>query len=213
MAKNGYILKLEAKKSVCKIAAVVFIWLCVLVPAVSVVAGSPLEHIKSNIDQIVAVLDDKSFRQSHTKEELNEKLRGIAHKKFDWEEIARRSLGLYWKERSQDEKEEFTSLLINLLENSYINKIVNNYSGERVLYDKEIIDGKRALVETRIINKAEQEISVGYRLVKKGEKWCAYDVIIEGISLVKNYRVQFYDIIRKSSYNELIKRLKEKQLE
>jgi len=213
LEKNGYILKLEGKKSVCKIAAVVFIWLCVLVTAMSVFAGSALEKVRSNIDQIIAVLDDKQFRESHSREELNETLREIAHKKFDWDEIARRSLGLYWKERSQDEKKEFILLFTRLLENTYINKIVDNYSGERVLYEKEIIDGDRALVETRIINKAEKEISVGYRLLKKGDKWCAYDVIIEGVSMVKNYRAQFYDIIRKTSYNELMKRLKEKQLD
>ena len=134
------------------------------------------------------------------------------HEGFDWGEIARRTLGLYWKERSQDEKKEFTLLLTNLLKDAYITKIVDNYSGERVLYDKEVIDGKRALVETRIINKAEKEIYVGYRLVKKGDRWIAYDVIIEGVSLVKNYRVQFYTIIRKSSYDELIKKLREKRL-
>jgi phospholipid transport system substrate-binding protein len=178
----------------------------------SVYAGSALEQVKSSFDQITAVLDDESFRQSHTKEELNKKLREIAHKEFDWEEIARRSLGLYWKERSQEEKKEFTTLFTNLLEDTYTTKIVNNYSGERVLYDKETIDGDRALVESRIINKAEKEVSVSHRLVKRGNKWVAYDVIIEGVSMVKNYRVQFYSIIRKSSYNEIIKKLREKQL-
>ncbi len=204
-------MKLEFRKSIYKTVSIIIIWLWIFLPAISLYAGTAIEQVKSNIDQIITLLDDKSFRESHSKEELNKKLRNIVQDLFDWEKIARRSLGLYWKERSKDEKKEFTSLLINLLENAYINKLTDSYAGEQVLYDKEITDGNRALIETRIINKAEQEISVAYRLTKQGDKWVAYDVIIEGVSLIKNYRVQFYDIIRKSSYEELIKRLKEKQ--
>lgn len=213
MEKNRNSLALEEKMSIYKIAVVIiFILLYFFAPTVSVYAGSPLEQVKDSIDQLIAVLDDESFRQSHTEEELNKKLQEIARKGFNWDEIARRSLGLYWKERSQDEKKEFTSLFTNLLEDTYTTKLVNNYSGERVLYDKEVIDGNRAFVGTRIINKAEKEISVGYRLMKKSDNWRVYDVIIEGVSMLKNYRVQFYSIIRQSSYKELLKRLKEKQL-
>ena len=142
---------------------------------------------------------------------MKETIKAIAYEGFDWEKIARRALGLYWKERSEEERKEFTSLLIEILENVYVNKLIDSYSGEKVLYDKEIIDGDRALVETRIIDQAEREVSVRYRLYKKGDRWVAYDVIIEGVSLVKNYRVQFYDIIRQSSYAELVKKLNEKQ--
>jgi phospholipid transport system substrate-binding protein len=143
---------------------------------------------------------------------LNKKIRAIAHRGFDWEEISQRSLGLYWRERTQDERKEFTTLFSNLLEDLYIRKVIDNYAGEKVFYDKELIEGNKALIETRVINKAGTEVSVRYRVIKKGAEWVAYDVIIEGVSMVKNYRVQFYTIIRQASYSELIKKLKDKQL-
>jgi len=192
-------MKLESTKNIYKKAVLIFVCLYILVSVRSLYAVTAIDQVKSDIDQIIAVLDDKAYRESHSREELQEKLREIAYEGFDWEKIARRSLGLYWKERSEEEKKEFTSLLIKILENAYINKLIDSYSGEKVFYDKEIIDGDRALV------------SVRYRLHKKGDRWVAYDVIIEGVSLVKNYRVQFYDIIRQSSYAELIKKLKKKE--
>ena len=209
--KEGCIMKLESGKYIYEKAAVVFVCLYILIPVKSLYAATPIDQVKSDVGQIIAVLDDKSYRESHSRDELKEKIKEIAYGGFDWEKIARRSLGLYWKERSEDEKKEFTSLLIKILENVYINKLIDSYSGEKVFYDKEIMDGDRALVETRIIDRAEREVSVRYRLHRKGDRWVAYDVIIEGVSLVKNYRVQFYDIIRQSSYEELIKKLKEKQ--
>lgn len=204
-------MKLESRKNIYKKAAVIFVCLYILVSVRSLYAVTAIDQVTSDIDQIIAVLDDKSYRESHSREELKEKIKEIAYEGFDWEKIARRSLGLYWKERSEEERKEFTSLLIKILENAYVNKLIDSYSGEKVFYDKEIIDGDSALVETRIIDKAEREVSVRYRLYKKGDRWVAYDVIIEGVSLVKNYRVQFYDIIRQSSYEELIKKLNEKQ--
>ena len=204
-------MKLESAENTYKKATVIFVCLCILVSAKSLYATTPIDQVKNDIDRILAVLDDKSYRESHSRRELKEKIKEIAYEGFDWEKIARRTLGLYWKERSEEERKEFTSLLIKILENVYINKLIDSYSGEKVFYDKEIIDGDRALVETRIIDKAEREVSVRYRLHKKGDKWVAYDVIIEGVSLVKNYRVQFYDIIRQSSYAELVNKLKEKQ--
>ena len=179
---------------------------------VSVYASSPMEQVKSRINEIITILDDTAYRQSHTKEELNKKIRAIAHRGFDWEEISQRSLGLYWRERTQDERKEFTTLFSNLLEDLYIRKVIDNYAGEKVFYDKELIEGNKALIETRVINKAGTEVSVGYRVIKKGAEWVAYDMIIEGVSMVKNYRVQFYTIIRQASYSELVKKLKDKQL-
>ena len=210
MRSNSYILMTEVQKSSCKILVAFLVCLSVFFPAVTVNAGSAMEQVQANIDKLLTVLDDELYRKSHSREELKNKLKEIAHDNFDWVEIARRTLGMYWKQRSEDEKKEFTSLITNLLEDTYVNKIVDNYAGEKVMYDKEIIDGTRALISTRIINKAVKEIAVDYRLIKKGENWIGYDVIIEGVSLIKNYRVQFYTIIRKSSYEELVKKIKEK---
>jgi phospholipid transport system substrate-binding protein len=174
-------------------------------------AGTPLEELKCTVDRITGVLDDKALRESLARDALLAKLTEVSQDGFDWEEIAERSLGLYWKERTAEEKREFTRLLKNLLLDSYLTKIIDNYSGESVLFDKEIVDGDRAQVESRIVNKAEKSIVIGARLMKKDNKWLVYDLIIEGVSSLKNYRAQFYDIIRQSSYSELLKRLKEKQ--
>jgi phospholipid transport system substrate-binding protein len=177
---------------------------------VPVSADAPLESLRISIDKITTVLDDKAFRESHSREELNKKLIEVAQDRFNWEEIAQRSLGLYWKERSPEEKEEFSLLLKDLLIHTYLDKIVDNYSGETILYDKEVVKGKRAFIDFRIINKAEKSIALGVRMLNDGKQWLIYDLIIEGVSSLKNYRVQFYDIIRQSSYEELIKKLKDK---
>jgi phospholipid transport system substrate-binding protein len=175
-------------------------------------AGSPLEELKSTVDKITAVLDDKAMRESLSREALVEKLKEVSRDRFDWEEIAKRSLGMYSKDRSEAEKMEFTGLLKNLLLNSYLTKILDNYSGQSVIFDKEIInESNLAQVESRIVNKADKSIVIGARLMKKGDNWMVYDLIIEGVSSLKNYRAQFYDIIRQSSYSDLVKRLRDKQ--
>ena len=192
--------------------------LAVLVTALTIYpvpafADTPLEALKSSIDKITSVLDDTAFRESHSRKELNQKLIEVAQDRFNWEEIAKRSLGLYWKERTQEEKQEFSLLIKDLLIHSYLDKIVDNYSGETIRYDKEIVKGKRAHIDVRIINKSETSIDLGVRMLNYGTQWLIYDLIIEGVSSIKNYRVQFYDIIRQSSYSELIKKLKEKTKE
>ncbi len=175
-------------------------------------AGAPLDELKSTVDKITAVLDDKALRETLSREALVEKLKEVSHDRFDWDEIAQRSLGMYWKDRSDAEKAEFTGLLKNLLLNSYLTKILDNYSGQSVIFDKEILGGEnQAQVDSRIVNKAEKSIVLGARLMKKGNRWMVYDLIIEGVSSVKNYRAQFYDIIRQSSYSDLVKRLRDKQ--
>jgi len=186
--------------------------LCIIALPWSADAGAPLEALKCTVDKITGVLDDKAMRDTLSREALIEKLKAVSQDRFDWEEIAKRSLGLYWKDRSEEEKSEFTALLKNLLLNSYLTKITDNYSGQSVIFDKEIIDeGNKAQVESRIVNKADTSIVIGARLMQKGDTWLVYDLIIEGVSSLKNYRAQFYDIIRQSSYGDLLKRLKEKQ--
>jgi len=191
--------------------AILLLLTCIVAVPWSAGAGTPLEELKCTVDKITGVLDDKALRESLGRDALLAKLTEVSQDGFDWEEIAERSLGLYWKERTVEEKREFTRLLKNLLLDSYLTKIIDNYSGESVIFDKEIVDGDRAQVESRIVNKAEKSIVIGARLMKKDNKWLVYDLIIEGVSSLKNYRAQFYDIIRQSSYSELLKRLKEKQ--
>jgi phospholipid transport system substrate-binding protein len=173
-------------------------------------ADAPMKQLESDIAELTTILDDKEYRESHTKDDLKKKLIETAEDRFDWKGIAQRSLGLYWKERSGEEKREFTLLLKDLLISSYLDKIIDNYSGESILYDKEVLKGKRAFIEFRIINKAETSISLGARMHSVEGQWMIYDLVIEGVSSVKNYRVQFYDIIRQSSYNDLVVKLRKK---
>ncbi len=191
-------------------AVIVLVAACNFLLPLSVLADVPLAQLEKDIGELTAILDDKEYRESHTKDELKQKLIETAEDRFNWEEIAKRSLGLYWKERTVEEQKEFTRLLKDLLISSYLDKIIDNYSGEKILFDKEVLKGDRAYIQFRIINNVETSISLGARMIQEKEQWMIYDLVIEGVSSVKNYRVQFYDIIRQSSYEELKKKLQEK---
>ena len=210
MKKKRYLQRTRRRRALTTITVIAAAGISLFMHPVPVSADAALESLRISIDKITTVLDDTAFRESHSREELNKKLIEVAQDRFNWEEIAQRSLGLYWKERSPEEKEEFSLLLKDLLINTYLDKIVDNYSGETILYDKEVVKGKRAFIDLRIINKAETSIDLGIRMLNDGKQWLIYDLIIEGVSSLKNYRVQFYDIIRQSSYEELIKKLKDK---
>jgi len=131
----------------------------------------------------------------------------IANELFDFTEISRRSLARHWQPRTPAEREEFTRLFGDLLEYSYVSKI-EVYSGEKVVYVGELLDGDLATVRTRIITKQGTEIPVDYRLARQGDQWRAYDVLIEGVSLVANYRAQFNAVIQRTSYADLVKTLR-----
>ena len=205
MAKRNQPLTVTIKAAVIALACI-----GITISAFPVLADTPLKQLESNIAELTAILDDKEYRETHTKDEIKKKLIETAEDRFDWEGIAQKSLGRYWKERTDEEKKEFTLLLKELLISSYLDKIIDNYSGERILYDKEVLRGKRAFIEFRIINKAETSISLGARMHDVEGQWMIYDLVIEGVSSVKNYRVQFYDIIRQSSYNDLVMKLRAK---
>jgi phospholipid transport system substrate-binding protein len=208
-AHNQYAARLIIVR--CSVAILLPVVFAIVLP-LTANAGTPLAELKSTVDKITGILDDKALRDTLSREALVEKLKEVSQDRFDWGEIAKRSLGMYWKDRSESEKAEFTALLKNLLLNSYLTKILDNYSGESVVFDKEIVsESNQAQVESRIVNKADKSIVIGARLMKKGEVWLVYDLIIEGVSSLKNYRAQFYDIIRQSSYSDVLKRLKEKQ--
>ena len=139
-------------------------------------------------------------------------VRRIAEDIFDFTETAKRSLGRHWQPRTPAERKEFVDLFANLLERSYLSKI-ELYSGERIAYLGDTIEGDQATVRTRIVTKHGTEIPVDYKMYKQGDRWLVYDVIIEGVSLIANYRTQFNKIIQTSSYQELVRKMKTKQAE
>jgi phospholipid transport system substrate-binding protein len=129
--------------------------------------------------------------------------------RFGFTEMSKRALGRYWNERNPEERTEFVRLFTDLLERAYIDRI-DGYSGEQVVYLVETVDGDYSEVRGKIVTKRNQEILITYRLQKASSNWEVYDVIVEGVSLVNNYRTQFSKIIRTSSYQELVKKMQMK---
>jgi phospholipid transport system substrate-binding protein len=125
--------------------------------------------------------------------------------------MARSALAIYWAKRTPTEKKEFVSLFADLIKDTYIKKI-EMYSGEKVLYAGESVNNGYAVVKTRIASKAGNEISIDYMMLDENGTWMIYDVLIEGVSLVNNYRAQFAEIINSGSYEELVRKLKNKEL-
>jgi phospholipid transport system substrate-binding protein len=126
---------------------------------------------------------------------------------FDMSETAKRALGRHWHARTPAEREEFTRVFADFLEYSYLSKI-SLYSGERMNYVSESIDGDFAIVGAKILRKQGAEIPVDARMLRRGDRWYIYDISVEGISLINNYRSQFNTIIQKSSYEQLVQRLR-----
>jgi phospholipid transport system substrate-binding protein len=171
-------------------------------------AGEPQEKVRETIDAVLAVLQDQSLQGPENTEKRREKMRQAVYQRFGFEEMAQRSLGQYWPKRTPAEKKEFATLFGELLERSYISKI-DSYTGEqKVMYTKETIDKDYASVRTEIVSKRDANVEVVYQLLRRDENWQVYDVVIEGVSLVNNYRTQFNNIISHESYEALVKKLK-----
>jgi phospholipid transport system substrate-binding protein len=175
-------------------------------------AGVPTEKVKDTTDKILAIVSDPGLKEADQEARRRERIRKTVDELCDWEEMSRRSLGRHWAQRTEQEKKDFVFLFGQLIERTYIDK-VEGYSGEKVNYTGERIDGEYAEVDVRIVTKKNTEIPVVYKLKAKGQKWWVYDMVIEGVSLVNNYRTQFSDIMAKSSFDGLMKKLKEKASE
>jgi phospholipid transport system substrate-binding protein len=171
-------------------------------------AGEPQEKVRETIDAVLVVLQDKALQGPENTEKRRDKMRQAVFQRFGFEEMAQRALGQYWPKRTPAEKKEFTTVFGELLERSYINKI-ESYTGEqKVLYTKETVDKDYASVRTEIVVKRDANVEVVYQLLRHEGNWQVYDVVIEGVSLVNNYRTQFHNIISHESYEALLKKLK-----
>ena len=175
-------------------------------------AATAQEQLKGAIDRVVSSLASPALKGEGKAAERRSAVRKIANEIFDFGEIARRSLGRYWQPLSEAQRTEFVGLFGDLLERSYISKI-ELYGGEKIIYSGERVDGDLATVSTKIITKNGTEVPVDYRLFRRGENWMIYDINIEGVSLVSNYRTQFNKIIQTSGYNTLVDRMKTKRTE
>jgi len=166
-------------------------------------AVTPTEQLKGSIDKIIPILEDPTLKGDAKLKERRAAIRRVASDVFDFTESARRALGPHWERRTAEERQEFARLLGDLLERAFASRL-EQYTGESV-------DGNLATVKTTIITKSGAELPVDYRVLRRGDRWFVYDVWIEGVSLMNNYRVQYNKIIQTSSYEDLVRKLKAKQ--
>lgn len=172
-------------------------------------AGVPTEQIRVTVDQVLRILKDPALNSASAKEARRSELTKAILPRFDFEEMAKRSLGAEWRRRTPEEQEEFTRLFTELLKNSYIESI-ESYRGEKVIYRNESQDGAYAEVGTKVINDRGEEFTIDYRLNLEGSQWKVYDVVTENISIVNNYRSQFSRILGRSSFAELLRTIRDK---
>jgi len=171
-------------------------------------AGPPTDSIRKSVDEVIRILEDPAWKKPEKKEERRKLLEQTIAQRFNFTEMAKRSLGAEWAKRAPEEQKDFAANFQTLLANTYLGRI-EAYSGEKVQYLKELNDGEYAEVYTHV-DTGKSVIDISYRLQKNSDDWRVYDVVVEGTSLVQNYREQFKRIIRKDSFAELSKQLRDK---
>ena len=172
------------------------------------VAGGATEAIKNTIDEALTIIRDKELKQPERAEERRQRLEQVVGDRFDYQEMSRRALGAPWNTLPDKDKQEFVALFKTLLTNSYADKI-ETYSGEGVQYLNERTENDYAEVRTKVLT-GKVEIPLDYRLLNKGTDWRVYDVVVDGVSLVNNYRGQFSKILHSSTYADLVDQLRKK---
>lgn len=172
-------------------------------------AGIPTDQIRATVEHVLAILKDPKLQSDGATSERRAELRKAIYPRFDFEEMAKRSLGSEWRRRTADEQKEFVRWFTELLKNSYVNSI-ESYRGEKVIFKRESTDGGYAEVDTVVVTNNGEEFTIDYRLSLAGRDWKVYDVVIENISLVNNYRSQFRRILGRSSFAELLRLMRDK---
>jgi len=194
-----------------KAATLYILSLSVFIPTLAF-GGVATDQVRQTADRVQAILQDSQLKGPAKEKERREKIRQILAVRFDYNEMAKRSLGSHWQRGSADEQQQFVKLFTDLLERSYSGQI-ESYDGEKIIYGRESVSDNQADVDTKIITKKGEEISVNYKLQNSGGDWKVYDVVIENISLVNNYRSQFNRILAKESFGELLERLRSKSVD
>jgi phospholipid transport system substrate-binding protein len=175
-----------------------------------VLGAEPQERVEATLKAVSAVLEDPTLQGADKEQERKQRVRQIILESFDFREMARESLGTHWGKLTPSQRDEFTELFGSLFERSY-NRLVLRILGERkAIYGAESIQQDRATVATTLVSRQDAKLPVDYRLVRHSEQWAIYDVAIDGVSLAMNYRAQFSKILRTSSYETLMERIKAK---
>ena len=181
-------------------------------------AGEATDRVRTTLEKIINTLNNPELKKVEMTEQKRSALHQVLKESFDEEEFARRSLKGHWGKLSEAERKEFSSVFIDLLETTYFEKIdtyvkeVEIFSAKNISYiNEKVMDNKFAVVETKISIGNNGCVTVDYRMINKNEKWVVCDLVIEGVSIVKNYRAQFDEVLANSSFNDLLIRLKAKK--
>jgi phospholipid transport system substrate-binding protein len=189
-------------------AAVAVLIVAAAAPA-SAAAGEATAAVRATVDRVLATLRDPQLAGPTHTVERRARIRAIVLERFRFDEMAKRSLGAYWPERTPAERTEFVHVFTDLLARSYVSRI-DGYSGQPIVYLDESVDGDRAEVRSEVVDHLTGKTSIEYRLLRGPSDWRVYDVVIDGVSLVNNYRTQFAQIIGRSSYSDLLRRMRSK---
>ena len=188
--------------------SLLFIFFVIFIPADYCFASTVQEQLAGSINELLDILKDPALQGEDKIPERREALRKIIYERFDFAVTARLSLGRNWAQVNEEEKTIFVELFGTLLEQTYASKI-ESYTNEKVEFVKERISGNKAQINTRLIGD-DMEIFIDYRLYRESEdKWRVFDIIVEGVSLVNNYRSQFSEILQKDDFSTLIEKLRE----
>ena len=182
--------------------------LCLIFP-ISAFAGVPLETVKGNADKVLDVLRDPSLKPESAKKVKKDKLRAISEKMFDFTELSKRTLAQNWSKFNPEQQKEFVELFTSLLEDAYADKIIA-YTDEKIVFSKEVTLTEKTVEVRSTVLRRNEEIPIYYRVILKDGSWRVYDVVVEGVSLITNYRTQFREILANKSPEELLKILRKK---
>jgi phospholipid transport system substrate-binding protein len=191
------------------VALVVLVWF-VTFTVVAQGSESPTEAVRGTVDQVMHILEDPALKDQAKLMPRRRMLEEVIATRFDYVEMSKRALAAYWVPLTAAERTEFVEVFKKFLSDRYAEKI-EGYSGQQVVYLSERIEGSYAEVRSELRSE-KTTIPLDYRLLLKEGRWHAYDLIADGVSLVKNYRSQFQQVIRDSSYQELVKNLRERTL-
>ena len=176
--------------------------------APQVYGGTPLEAVRTKVDEVLGVLRDPSLKDKSAEKIREKRVRSIIDELFDYSELSKRTLGKNWAKLNSGQQKEFSDLFSTHLGNVYMDRILA-YSDEKVVFDKEKKRKNRALVYSRVVTQSK-DIPIDYRVLQKKGQWKVYDVVIEGVSLVKNYRSQFREMLKKEKPEYLLEALRKK---
>ena len=172
-------------------------------------AGAPLDMVQANVNKVLDVLRDPNLKGEAAKGAKKEKLEAIYEQMFDGVELSMRTMGGNWKKLNPAQQKEFTRLYRQILEKAYIDKILS-YTDEKIIFPKEsMLSNNQAEVQTKVVT-SSKEIPIFYNVILKGGTWKVYDVVIENVSLVRNYRSQFNSILEKNTPDQLLEILRKK---